>query len=228
MAHCFLVLCLFSLFLYSAFILPILSSWPPTNRTLFCSTTICLIFAFAHALCFIVGLLLLQILMMITWNLLLYLPANLHEFPHILQPLLHPPTEIPSSLPTPPLPTHILASVLILERVEMEDLSNKTLKITDFGLAREWHRTTKMSAAGTYAWMAPEVIRSSTFSKGSDVWRWAEEGGLYSNQTTPGCRNGLKTDPEREAAYPPNTSSALVAVAIVTKQRYRRAACCVE
>lgn len=58
----------------------------------------------------------------------------------------------------------------------MEDLSNKTLKITDFGLAREWHRTTKMSAAGTYAWMAPEVIRSSTFSKGSDIWRWAEEG----------------------------------------------------
>lgn len=57
----------------------------------------------------------------------------------------------------------------------MEDLSNKTLKITDFGLAREWHRTTKMSAAGTYAWMAPEVIRSSTFSKGSDIWRWAEE-----------------------------------------------------
>uniref|UniRef100_A0A3B3Z180 mitogen-activated protein kinase kinase kinase n=1 Tax=Poecilia mexicana TaxID=48701 RepID=A0A3B3Z180_9TELE len=56
--------------------------------------------------------------------------------------------------------------------VEMEDLSNKTLKITDFGLAREWHRTTKMSAAGTYAWMAPEVIRSSTFSKGSDVWSY--------------------------------------------------------
>ncbi|XP_056282012.1 mitogen-activated protein kinase kinase kinase 9 isoform X2 [Pseudoliparis swirei] len=62
------------------------------------------------------------------------------------------------------------SNILILERVEMEDLSNKTLKITDFGLAREWHRTTKMSAAGTYAWMAPEVIRSSTFSKGSDVW----------------------------------------------------------
>uniref|UniRef100_A0A671SKY9 mitogen-activated protein kinase kinase kinase n=1 Tax=Sinocyclocheilus anshuiensis TaxID=1608454 RepID=A0A671SKY9_9TELE len=49
---------------------------------------------------------------------------------------------------------------------------NKTLKVTDFGLAREWHRTTKMSAAGTYAWMAPEVIRSSTFSKGSDVWSY--------------------------------------------------------
>nr|XP_021578781.2 mitogen-activated protein kinase kinase kinase 21 [Ictidomys tridecemlineatus] len=29
-----------------------------------------------------------------------------------------------------------------------------------------------MSAAGTYAWMAPEVIRSSLFSKGSDVWSY--------------------------------------------------------
>ncbi|XP_035240538.1 LOW QUALITY PROTEIN: mitogen-activated protein kinase kinase kinase 9 [Anguilla anguilla] len=64
------------------------------------------------------------------------------------------------------------SNILILEKVEREDLSNKTLKITDFGLAREWHRTTKMSAAGTYAWMAPEVIRSSTFSKGSDVWSY--------------------------------------------------------
>lgn len=103
----------------------------------------------------------------------------------------------------------------------MEDLSNKTLKITDFGLAREWHRTTKMSAAGTYAWMAPEVIRSSTFSKGSDIWRWAEEGGLCSKQTAPGCRSGLEREPERESVYPPCTrkSSALAAVAIVTKHR---------
>lgn len=61
---------------------------------------------------------------------------------------------------------------MILEKVEYGDLSNKNLKITDFGLAREWHKTTKMSAAGTYAWMAPEVIRSSMFSKGSDVWRY--------------------------------------------------------
>ncbi|XP_042625218.1 mitogen-activated protein kinase kinase kinase 9-like [Cyprinus carpio] len=63
-------------------------------------------------------------------------------------------------------------NILILECVENDDLCNKTLKVTDFGLAREWHRTTKMSAAGTYAWMAPEVIRSSTFSKGSDVWSY--------------------------------------------------------
>lgn len=56
--------------------------------------------------------------------------------------------------------------------MEGDDVSGKTLKITDFGLAREWQRTTKMSAAGTYAWMAPEVIKASTFSKGSDVWRY--------------------------------------------------------
>nr|XP_015194354.1 PREDICTED: mitogen-activated protein kinase kinase kinase 11 [Lepisosteus oculatus] len=56
--------------------------------------------------------------------------------------------------------------------IENEYMEGKTLKITDFGLAREWHKTTKMSTAGTYAWMAPEVIKSSTFSKGSDVWSY--------------------------------------------------------
>uniref|UniRef100_A0A3Q3WVE4 Mitogen-activated protein kinase kinase kinase n=1 Tax=Mola mola TaxID=94237 RepID=A0A3Q3WVE4_MOLML len=62
------------------------------------------------------------------------------------------------------------SSNLILEPLERDDLIGKTLKITDFGLAREWHQTTKMSAAGTYAWMAPEVIKLSLFSKSSDVW----------------------------------------------------------
>ncbi|XP_035241163.1 mitogen-activated protein kinase kinase kinase 10 [Anguilla anguilla] len=62
------------------------------------------------------------------------------------------------------------SNILILEQADREDLCWRTLKITDFGLAREWHRTTKMSAAGTYAWMAPEVIKLSLFSKSSDVW----------------------------------------------------------
>jgi len=61
--------------------------------------------------------------------------------------------------------------VLILEPIENEDLHNKTLKITDFGLAREVSHTTRMSVAGTYAWMAPEVIRAQVYSKASDVWR---------------------------------------------------------
>jgi len=61
--------------------------------------------------------------------------------------------------------------VLLSEPIENDDFQYKTLKITDFGLAREVYKTTRMSAAGTYAWMAPEVIKKSTFSKASDVWR---------------------------------------------------------
>ncbi|KAF8773059.1 Mitogen-activated protein kinase kinase kinase like protein [Argiope bruennichi] len=64
------------------------------------------------------------------------------------------------------------SNVLLSEPLENGDLRNKTLKITDFGLAREVYKTTRMSAAGTYAWMAPEVIKSSTFSKASDVWSY--------------------------------------------------------
>ena len=65
----------------------------------------------------------------------------------------------------------LFCTVLILEPIENEDLQSKTLKITDFGLAREVSHTTRMSVAGTYAWMAPEVIRAQVYSKASDVWR---------------------------------------------------------
>ncbi|KAM9510795.1 mitogen-activated protein kinase kinase kinase 11-like [Guaruba guarouba] len=64
------------------------------------------------------------------------------------------------------------SNVLLAQPLEGDDVTGKTLKITDLGLAREWQRTTEMSAAGTYPWMAPEVIRASTFSKGSDVWSY--------------------------------------------------------
>lgn len=64
------------------------------------------------------------------------------------------------------------SNVLLSEPVENNDLQFKTLKITDFGLARVAYKTTRMSAAGTYAWMAPEVIKHSTFSKASDVWSY--------------------------------------------------------
>lgn len=66
--------------------------------------------------------------------------------------------------------SYFIFSVLLLKKVEDGDFEN-VLKITDFGLAREIVTTTRMSAAGTYAWMAPEVIRTNTFSKASDVWR---------------------------------------------------------
>ncbi|XP_063226327.1 mitogen-activated protein kinase kinase kinase 11-like [Bacillus rossius redtenbacheri] len=64
------------------------------------------------------------------------------------------------------------SNVLLSEPIENDDLQFKTLKITDFGLAREVYKTTRMSAAGTYAWMAPEVIKTSTYSKASDVWSY--------------------------------------------------------
>ncbi|CAG9762478.1 unnamed protein product [Ceutorhynchus assimilis] len=64
------------------------------------------------------------------------------------------------------------SNVLLSEAIENDDLNFKTLKITDFGLAREVYQTTRMSQAGTYAWMAPEVIRDSTFSKASDIWSY--------------------------------------------------------
>ncbi|CAH0559887.1 unnamed protein product [Brassicogethes aeneus] len=64
------------------------------------------------------------------------------------------------------------SNVLLYEEFEHDDLQYKTLKITDFGLAREVYKTTRMSQAGTYAWMAPEVIKNSTFSSKSDVWSY--------------------------------------------------------
>eukprot|EP00043_Microstomoeca_roanoka_P018343 m.195544 g.195544 ORF g.195544 m.195544 type:complete len:1199 (+) comp16805_c1_seq1:190-3786(+) len=47
-----------------------------------------------------------------------------------------------------------------------------TLKISDFGLAREHTHTTRVEQAGTYAYMSPESIRLSVFSKASDVWSY--------------------------------------------------------
>lgn len=67
---------------------------------------------------------------------------------------------------------------MLLNKIEDGNFEN-VLKITDFGLAREIVTTTRMSAAGTYAWMAPEVIRTNTFSKASDVWRWVQIGTVY-------------------------------------------------
>ncbi|XP_058062388.1 mitogen-activated protein kinase kinase kinase 11-like [Anopheles bellator] len=64
------------------------------------------------------------------------------------------------------------SNVLISQSIQDGNLLNKTLKITDFGLAREAYRTTRMSAAGTFAWMPPEVIKSGTYSKASDVWSY--------------------------------------------------------
>ena len=64
------------------------------------------------------------------------------------------------------------SNILIREAVENDDMRDKTLKITDFGLAKEYHTTTQNSMAGTYPWMSPEVIREGRHSTASDVWSY--------------------------------------------------------
>ncbi len=49
--------------------------------------------------------------------------------------------------------------------------SKDIVKISDFGTSREWNeKSTKMSFAGTVAWMAPEVIRNEMCSEKVDIW----------------------------------------------------------
>ncbi|KAL9903369.1 mitogen-activated protein kinase kinase kinase 13 wallenda isoform 2-T2 [Glossina fuscipes fuscipes] len=51
--------------------------------------------------------------------------------------------------------------------------TNETVKISDFGTSREWNEiSTKMSFAGTVAWMAPEVIRNEPCSEKVDIWSY--------------------------------------------------------
>ena len=48
---------------------------------------------------------------------------------------------------------------------------NDVVKISDFGTCREWNeKSTKMSFAGTVAWMAPEIIRNEPCSEKVDIW----------------------------------------------------------
>ncbi|XP_076351101.1 uncharacterized protein LOC143247252 [Tachypleus tridentatus] len=48
---------------------------------------------------------------------------------------------------------------------------NGILKISDFGTCRQWNEiSTRMSFAGTVAWMAPEIIRNEPCSEKVDIW----------------------------------------------------------
>jgi mitogen-activated protein kinase kinase kinase 13 len=49
----------------------------------------------------------------------------------------------------------------------------ETVKISDFGTSREWNEiSTKMTFAGTVAWMAPEIIRNEPCSEKVDIWSY--------------------------------------------------------
>ncbi|KAL1117107.1 hypothetical protein AAG570_004435 [Ranatra chinensis] len=50
---------------------------------------------------------------------------------------------------------------------------HEVVKISDFGTSREWNeKSTKMSFAGTVAWMAPEIIRNEPCSEKVDIWSY--------------------------------------------------------
>ncbi|XP_069700735.1 mitogen-activated protein kinase kinase kinase 13-B isoform X3 [Periplaneta americana] len=49
----------------------------------------------------------------------------------------------------------------------------EVVKISDFGTSREWNEiSTKMTFAGTVAWMAPEIIRNEPCSEKVDIWSY--------------------------------------------------------
>jgi len=50
--------------------------------------------------------------------------------------------------------------------------NNHDLKITDFGVSRELDHATQITVAGTYAWMAPEIIRNEACNEKVDVWSY--------------------------------------------------------
>lgn len=49
--------------------------------------------------------------------------------------------------------------------------TNEIAKISDFGTCRHYNeQSTKMSFAGTVAWMAPEIIRNEPCNERVDTW----------------------------------------------------------
>ncbi|XP_012522511.1 mitogen-activated protein kinase kinase kinase 13 isoform X5 [Monomorium pharaonis] len=49
----------------------------------------------------------------------------------------------------------------------------EVVKISDFGTSKQWNEiSTKMTFAGTVAWMAPEVIRNEPCSEKVDIWSY--------------------------------------------------------
>ncbi|XP_043286954.1 mitogen-activated protein kinase kinase kinase 12 isoform X2 [Venturia canescens] len=50
---------------------------------------------------------------------------------------------------------------------------DEVVKISDFGTSREWNEiSTRMTFAGTVAWMAPEIIRNEPCSEKVDIWSY--------------------------------------------------------
>ena len=239
-AHRFLVSLFVLSFLSSAFILPILSSWPPTNRTLFCSSTMRLMFfAFPHAAlcCFVLFfyrgaddpspcITIPGDDYLNPFNFTVNPPANLHA---------HPP-------PYPPLhPTNHKSPHHLSQSSSLRGLRWKT------SATRLWRsQTLGWRASGTapprWAPLAPTpgwLPKSSAHLRSPRVATFG--GGLRrrfvqkkkKKKQHPGRRTALETEPGRESVCQPRIrkSSARAAVAIVTRHRlahWERTDCCDE
>lgn len=84
------------------------------------------------------------------------------------------------------------------------------VKISDFGTSKELSdKSTKMSFAGTVAWMAPEVIRNEPVSEKVDIW-WGE---LTQKRGSGESGEGLSGWPKyRTTQCPPQMCWALASV----------------
>uniref|UniRef100_A0A182SF36 Protein kinase domain-containing protein n=1 Tax=Anopheles maculatus TaxID=74869 RepID=A0A182SF36_9DIPT len=70
------------------------------------------------------------------------------------------------SLAVGPVSSPFLACLILIGEKEV-------IKISDFGTSREWNEiSTKMSFAGTVAWMAPEVICNLPCNEKVDIWSY--------------------------------------------------------
>ncbi|KAJ0394145.1 hypothetical protein ATCC90586_005023 [Pythium insidiosum] len=74
---------------------------------------------------------------------------------------------------------HALAYLHSLDRVVIHrDLKSKNIllseecdaKLTDFGVAREWHDLTLTAGVGSLLWMAPEVVLGEVYDEKADVY----------------------------------------------------------
>ena len=66
---------------------------------------------------------------------------------------------------------HVFLNFLLCVLLFSVLLAENIVKISDFGTCRTWNEiSVEMSFIGTYAWMAPEVIRKELCSEKMDVW----------------------------------------------------------
>ena len=79
------------------------------------------------------------------------------------------------------------------------------MKISDFGTSQQWsEHSTKMSFAGTVAWMAPEIIRNEPCNEKVDIWSFGvclwelltcEVMGEYSSKKSLSCQTSNFVNP---------------------------------